>query len=228
MVIGADNDITLGFVTRRTKLKLDGNVISDRLAYKVTGAFSRRGGAFGLEDALMAYELNSSWSVRAGQFKAPFLREELVSSSAQLLAERSVVNETFNQDFSQGVEIAFESDRVRAAAMISDGFASRNTPYTLAGEADFALTARAEVLLLEGGDDPISASDPLPSVSELDQLATEGFGVLRFLNPVRGPLSPTSVFNVTGGGGVPAPGGAAWLGLGGILAGRRRRSRRSQ
>jgi len=83
-------------------------------------------------------------------------------------------------------------------------------------------------LLLDGGDDPISASDPLPSVSELDELATEGFGVLRFQNPVRGGLSPTIVFNVTGGGVVPTPGSAALLGLGGIVAGRRRRTRRSE
>jgi len=152
MVIGADNDTTIGFAARRTKIKLDGNVINDQLKYKITGAFSRSSGVFALEDAVMSYDFDSAWTVRAGQFKAPFLREELVSSSTQLLGERSVANETLNQDFSQGVEVSYSSNRVRAAALVSDGFASRNTPYNLAGEADFAFTARAEVLLLETGD----------------------------------------------------------------------------
>ena len=150
--IGADNDTTIGFSMRRMKLKLDGNVISDKLSYKVVGAFSRGSGTFNLEDAYMAYEIDSAWELRAGQFKAPFMREELVSSSVQQFVERSIVNETFNQDFSQGVQIAYSSERVRAAALISDGFASRNTPYNLAGEADFALTARADILLGETGD----------------------------------------------------------------------------
>lgn len=152
MVIGPDNDTTVGFSLRRVKLKLDGNVISDKVSYKVVGAFSRGSGTFNLEDAYMGYELDSAWELRAGQFKAPFMREELVSSSVQQFIERSIVNETFNQDFSQGVQIAYSSNRVRAAALISDGFASRNTPYNLAGEADIALTARAEVLLNETGD----------------------------------------------------------------------------
>ena len=107
---------------------------------------------FNLENLFVEYELDSAWSVRAGQFKTPFLREETLSSKRQLLVERSVVNETFNQDFSQGVQVAYASDRLRAKAMVLDGFGSRNTPYNLAGEADFALTARAELLLRSPGD----------------------------------------------------------------------------
>lgn len=150
--LGADNDTTLGFVVRRAKLKLDGNVISDRVSYKIVGAFARGSGTFNLEDAFMGYEIDSAWSVRAGQFKAPFMREELVSSSVQQFVDRSIVNETFNQDFAQGVEVSYARDRFRAGAMISDGFGSRNTPYNLGGEADFALTARAEILLFDPDD----------------------------------------------------------------------------
>ncbi len=151
-VIGAGNDATVGFSMRRAKIKFDGSVVSERLKFKVIGAFSRSSGALILEDALMSYEINTDWTVRAGQFKAPFLREELVSSTSQLFVERSVVNETFNQDFSQGIELSYSNSRFRTTAMVSDGLASRNTPYNTPGEADIALTARAEALIIKADD----------------------------------------------------------------------------
>ncbi len=49
-------------------------------------------------------------------------------------------------------EIGVGADGGADATMTSDGFACPSTPYPLAEEADFALTARAEVLMLEGGD----------------------------------------------------------------------------
>ncbi len=151
-VIGADNDVTSGFATRRAKIKLEGHDKSERLSYKLIGAFSRSTGMFLLEDAFVAFDLTDDWTLSVGQFKGPLLREELVSSSAQLLVERSVVNETFNQGQMQGARLEWDSDRVRLAAMISDGLASANTPYNAAAEADVALGARVEVLVGEAGD----------------------------------------------------------------------------
>ncbi len=151
-VIGADNDVTTGFVIRRTKIKLDGTDKTERLSYKLTGAFARGSGRFVLEDALVAFKITDDWTLSVGQFKGPLLREELVSSTAQMLVERSIVNETFNQGFMQGAQIAWDSDRVRFAAMVSDGLGSANTTYNAAAEADFGIGGRVEVLLGDAGD----------------------------------------------------------------------------
>ncbi|MEZ6243992.1 MAG: porin [Phycisphaerales bacterium] len=151
-VIGADNDVTLGFVMRRTKLRLDGRDRSGRLSYKLVGAFSRSLGMLALEDAQFTLGLSDDWSLTLGQFKAPLLREELVSFSSQLTSDRSVTTGTFTATWTQGVQLAWSSDRARTSAMVSDGLKQVNTSYNAVGESDFAITARAEVLLGKAGD----------------------------------------------------------------------------
>lgn len=149
------DDFDQGFQTRRTKLAFSGHVFDPNLFYKVQGAFRRDGGAgagggdFQLEDAYVGYKWDNGWMARWGQFKLPFLREELVSSSKQLAVERSVVNEEYNQDYSQGIEAGWQGDWARFALAFSDGFASRNSDIG-ADPADYAFTGRVEFLL--GGD----------------------------------------------------------------------------
>lgn len=141
----ASDDFTTGFQTRRTKLAFSGNIVNPNWTYKIVGAFDREGGSFGLEEAYVGYKFDNGMKVKMGQFKLPFLREELVSSRYQLAADRSVANEVFNQDFSQGVELRYEQNDWRFMAAFSDGFASRNTDFPNgAGQADWALTGRFE------------------------------------------------------------------------------------
>ncbi len=135
-----------GFEVRRSKIEFAGHVVDPSWTYKVKGAFDRSDGAFNLEDAVITKKLGGGWSVSVGQFKPPFLREELVSSSKQLAVDRSLVNEERNQDFAQGVTIAYAGDVLRASAMYHDGFGSDNTGWHLA-DTEFALTGRAEALL---------------------------------------------------------------------------------
>lgn len=156
---GTVDDFEGSFQTRRTKLTFQGHVFEEELYYNVQGAFDRSGGNFALEDAYVGYDFGNGFKVRWGQFKLPFLREELVSSKYQLAVDRSVVNEVFNQDYSQGIEVAYEADMFRVMGAFSDGFGSRNTdledmsadPGTLrgefAGEADWAFTGRGEFLV---------------------------------------------------------------------------------
>lgn len=140
-----DDDFTTGFQTRRTKLAFSGHVINPNWTYKVEGAFDDDGGSFNLEDAYIGYNFGNGWRMKMGQFKLPFMREELVSSRYQLAVERSVVNELFNQDRSQGVELRYEQDAWRLMAAFSDGFGSDNSDYpNTAGQADYALTGRLE------------------------------------------------------------------------------------
>lgn len=149
--LGTD-DFEQGFQTRRTKLEFSGHIFEPGMFYKVVGAFDDNGGDFHLEDAFVGYKWDNGFSVRWGQFKLPFLREELVSSKYQLAIDRSLMNEVFNQDRSQGVEMSYEAEMWRFFAAFSDGFNSDNTDYAVAGglgglgEADYALTGRVEFL----------------------------------------------------------------------------------
>jgi phosphate-selective porin OprO/OprP len=138
------DDFESGFQTRRTKIAFSGHVINPNWTYKVEGAFDRDGGSFNLEDAYVQYNFGNGFRAKWGQFKLPFLREELVSSRYQLAADRSVANEFFNQDRAQGIEIRYEQEAWRVAAAFSDGFATDNTDFNSGAEADWAATGRVE------------------------------------------------------------------------------------
>jgi len=155
------DDFVSGFSTRRTKLGFAGHIVDKALTYRVLGAFSRSTGDFGLEDAFMAYSFDNGFKLQWGQFRPPFMREELVSSSLLLAADRSLVNEVFNQDWSQGVQLGYEDESWRIKAAFSDGFRARSSDYTApkrlnpnllfrSGESDYAFTARAEHLFSGG------------------------------------------------------------------------------
>lgn len=135
-----------GFENRRTKLEFSGHMVDPTWQYKIKGGFDRDGGSLILEDAYVTKDFENGWEIQVGQYKPPFLREELVSSSKLLLVERSLVNEERNQDFAQGVQLGYAADQFRFAAMISDGFGSRNVG-ALTEDVEFALTGRAELLL---------------------------------------------------------------------------------
>jgi len=136
-------DYTGGFETRRTKFGFSGNVKS--FDYKIVTAFDADG-EFSLQDAWVAHDLDGM-NVRFGQFKLPFMREENVSSGKQLAAERSVVNEIFNQDRSQGVQLTLGGDdALRFVVAFSDGFDTDNTEYDSSRESDYAFTGRVDFL----------------------------------------------------------------------------------
>lgn len=168
------DDFESGFQARRTKVYFEGTAF-ENFDYSVNGAFDRDGGDFTLEDAWVRYNFDGGWSLRWGQFKLPFMREELVSGSKQLAADRSLTNEIFNQDRSQGIELRYQAEQFGINLAFSDGFRSANTEFDdtpvvvltdLDGdgvsdvnsgggfgfsnqsgtESDFAFTARAEWL----------------------------------------------------------------------------------
>ncbi|MDF1808961.1 MAG: porin [Phycisphaerales bacterium] len=141
----ADNDDTMGFSIRRAKIGIEGKVTED-ISGKIKFAFSRSSGASSLEAAYAKWKLNDDVTLKIGQFKQALIREENVSSSKQLASERSAVNETFNQSFSQGVEAQFGGDSWRGMVGFTDGFGAHNTAFNSATEADYALNGRVEFL----------------------------------------------------------------------------------
>jgi phosphate-selective porin OprO and OprP len=142
----SDDDITTGFVLRRTKVGISGNV-TDNIKAKIKFAFDRDDGTASLENAYAQWKINDDISLRVGQFKQALLREENLSSSRQLATERSAMNETFNQDFSQGIEAHFGGDSWRGKVGFTDGFGTDSTAFSSSSEADYAFNGRFEFLL---------------------------------------------------------------------------------
>ncbi len=153
-----NDDYEGGFQTRRSKLDFNGTINKDWF-YRVLFNFDRGdGGGAGLQEAFAGYRFANGVKARWGQFKLPLLREELVSSSRQLAAERSLTNEAFTQDRSQGIELSYETEAWRGMFAFSDGLDSENTDFTtgqsgpsgstfqISGEADYAFTGRFEYM----------------------------------------------------------------------------------
>lgn len=136
-------ELTHGFETRRVEANANGNVYDKSVTYKV-GFEAGASGTFALKDAFVQFKLDNGVKLRAGQFKPPMLREELTSNKFQLTADRSVTNSVFTFGRSQGVDVAYETDDVRVAAMLHDGRNADNTDFTSTREADFALTGRVD------------------------------------------------------------------------------------
>lgn len=139
------NEMTNGFQTRRTKLEAKGE-IADGWSYFVQIAANRDGGGVGLEEGWVKYAISETSNLTWGQFKAPGLREELVSSKRQLAAERSVMNEVFTQDRSQGVQYDWNSENTRFTVAFTDGLDSENTDILSGSEADWAFSGRFEYM----------------------------------------------------------------------------------
>jgi len=146
-----------GFSVRRGKIGFQGNLFSPEFTYRLSGNFAtdvptlqvttpagavnqREDSDFELEDAWIAWNFHEGWTVRAGQFKGPFMRDELVDSKHQLAVERSILSDVLGVDRTQGVEVSWQGDPgigypVRAAAMIHDGSYGANRDEVLMGSA---------------------------------------------------------------------------------------------
>jgi hypothetical protein len=159
-----NDEFVHGFQNARTKVDFNGELNKDwffrvRLTNEDTGS-----GSVNFDYAYAGYKFANGWKATWGQFKLPFLREELVSDSRQLAVERSIVNALFTQGYSQGIEFAYEAEQWRAMFAFSDGLNSANSdfnarqapqPFTganagqlkISGQADYALTGRVEFLV---------------------------------------------------------------------------------
>lgn len=159
---GADrinDDFESGFQTANTRLWFTGNIVDPNLYYAIVGNFSRDGGDFNLEEAYAGYKWDNGFSLQWGQFVLPFLREKLVAQYYQLAADRSLTDITFDQGYSQGIQLGYASEEFRAMFAFSDGFRSANSEFGSVnsgttgnfgftgqgGESDWAATLRAEI-----------------------------------------------------------------------------------
>lgn len=153
-----------GFEVTRAQLALSGHVFNPNLTYYLRTDQTRNEpglvtGLYFMKDAWMAYRLNNEWRIRAGQFKLPFNREELVSSARQLAVERSLVNESLNLGRSIGVELSYMGEFNKFSIAASNGGSDNIGGFgTVVGtyppyqnwdtqDVEYALTARWETLI---------------------------------------------------------------------------------
>ena len=164
-----------GTEIRRAKLSFSGNVVDPSWQYKVTmaylpansqtvadttspyntaGANSGNGSAStaNLEDAYINKDMGNGMSLKMGQFKSPFLREELVSSANQLGVERSVVNQMFSTGWTDGIQLTAGNDNLMGMISFNNGgnnanFATQNMSSTDGAYAQYAITGRIQYLV---------------------------------------------------------------------------------
>lgn len=134
----ADNTETRsGFDLPATQLELKGHVFGNTWQYRVRGQFSNEdeaiigdsplvnlgsgSGAFRLLDAYMRAELDEEFSLKFGQFKLPFAREQMIDAEYQLAVARSTISEHLGVGYSQGVELDWNADNARAMVAFSNG-----------------------------------------------------------------------------------------------------------
>jgi len=162
-----DNYVS-GFENTRTKFTLRGHVFSPDVQYLIRYNVARSGGGNGLQDAWIRYHLNDQLSVRFGQFKLPFNREELVRPGYQQAVERSLVSERLGIARSQGIELTWTPGDSRFAIMASDGgtdsfglvgTAPANTPWSSV-DSEWAFTARWEQLVAGSWDQFVQFTSP--------------------------------------------------------------------
>ncbi len=137
-----------GFEQRRTKVKFSGHVVDPSWVYKIVATWSRSGGS-NTEDAWAGKKFDDGSWFKFGQFKANFLRENIVSSSKQLTVERSMLDNAFTYGWTQGLEYGWKNDDMKLVVQYTDGPGQDNGPALTAPTN--AWIARAEFRFGEAG-----------------------------------------------------------------------------
>ena len=134
-------------------------------AYIQSAEYGTRNGQFQLLDAWIAHALDSSFTVRVGQFKLPYDRAWEVGIPNQLTGERTALALHMGLGRSQGLELEYKGDDVRVGFAVSEGGNDRifeqyrlavtepmNSPY-YDTQSEFSFTSRLEYKIAGGWSD---------------------------------------------------------------------------
>lgn len=138
-----EDDEEGGFQSRDVALLFSGYIGSPRVSYMLMPSSDRNDGTGRFELAYIGYAIDDTWSLLAGQFKAPLQREWLVSGKLQSLLERSYVNSLFSSLYVQGVAATRRAGDTRLLLAVHNGTWSWNTDFT-DDRTDYALGVRGE------------------------------------------------------------------------------------
>jgi hypothetical protein len=137
---GDDSSTDTGFEVRRLKFSFDGTVYGN-IDYKFQWATSRTNGTPTLDEGWVRYKFKDSpFAIRAGSISSDWDHETGVGSKRQLAVERSYLHDVIvagatNSDiYVQGIQGIYDNGgALRASLAYTDGYASRNTPFTDTG-----------------------------------------------------------------------------------------------
>ncbi|MGQ0792522.1 MAG: porin [Deltaproteobacteria bacterium] len=137
----ADPDPRASFQIRRLRIFFTGNGFYPWLKYTIQ-LDADRGSGFGLRDAHLDFARYREATLRFGQYKAPFQREEINGDSLLQFADRSIVNEEFTLERDIGLTLygMLLGDTVEYHAGVFNG-AGRNAAQNL--DENFLYVARA-------------------------------------------------------------------------------------
>lgn len=96
----------------------------------LSGSYNSSDCCFELLDAWIAHNCGNGLTVYVGQFKAPFLAEELVDAQNSLAYERSAVSDFFTSARVQGIMLHYVADVWDVAGTFDDGIRSANTAWS--------------------------------------------------------------------------------------------------
>ncbi|MEM1012794.1 MAG: porin [Planctomycetota bacterium] len=190
---GFAQDFQGGGELRRVKLGIKGNAFDKDLKYDVKFAFNRNAADTDddlvLENGFITYKPEEGLfgaeglGFQIGQFKDPTFFEESTSSTRQLWADRSIVNEVLGggqTDFIQSAGLWYEQDRFKAFVHVNDGLNSDNTNFTDDfDDLDFGVAARFDVLLLGDSFKPFR---DFTALGTEEKIARVGGGVFVDIN----------------------------------------------
>ena len=94
-------DTKASFAVRRGRLLADGHVFSKALTYKLQADFGN--GVVALKDFYWNYAFSDGVQLRAGQWKKPFSRQQITSSSRQELVDRAPTDSAFGAGRDVGI-----------------------------------------------------------------------------------------------------------------------------
>jgi hypothetical protein len=102
---------------------LNGNTttINDQQAPPYYPLVGESAGPIQLADAWVRVALDDQWSVRVGQYRAPYSRETLIADSNQMAVDRSVIDYHLGLWYTQGIELESLTDDFRWRLSFDDG-----------------------------------------------------------------------------------------------------------
>lgn len=146
--VGDQDDLTTGFENSLVRFRASGTVVTRQLGYKVQMTFSGSDGVAAVDDAFGTWDFGNGWQAKWGQFNLPVVREIMIGAEDHLGTDFSVTSMFFGQGYSQGLQFGYTDAMWRAMFAFSDGAGTANTNFDSGAEADYAISARVEGLVV--------------------------------------------------------------------------------
>ena len=144
--LGVDEDIdieTLTFRMRRARVGLSGHIGSPRLKYKLLLSGLKSPAAL---DYYLDYAIRPNVIIRAGQFKTPFVRDFMVSSTRLVFFERTAAVEQmrYDRDLGVGVHGVVAGDKLGYYVGLGNGAGPNKTNDNI----DLNVVVRADAVVM--------------------------------------------------------------------------------